>query len=333
MSADLALDLGTSITRVADRSGNIVLEEPTLAAVDTDTGKLVAFGREALGLGARSAGRVALVRPVRNGKLVDVELAQATVAEILRRAGASFFEHPRVVVCAHVDSTPVQQRAVERALRRAGARSVRFVEQPLACALGARLPIAEAVGRMVVDVGGGTTDIGVLALGGLVTSAAVPVGGSVFDDAVRDHLARVHRLVVERRVVEALRRELGAVGPVARDLEVDVAGRDALSGLPSARTVSRCELRSALEPVVEPVVAAALRCMTTAPPDLANDLLGTGVLLVGGGSLLEGFALRLASAIGVPVHVPERPQLLGVLGAARSDPAPDRPPALVGLNP
>jgi rod shape-determining protein MreB len=333
VSADLALDLGTSITRVADRSGTIVLEEPTLAAVDTDTGKLVAFGREAVGLGARSAGRVALVRPVRNGKLVDVDLAQATVAEILRRSGASFFDHPRVVVCSHVDSTPVQQRAVERALRRAGARSVRFVEQPLACALGARLPIAEAVGRMVVDVGGGTTDVGVLALGGLVTSAAVPVGGNVFDEVVRDYLARVHRLVVERRVVEVLRREVGSVGPVGADVEVDVVGRDALTGLPGSRTVSRRELAAALEPVVEPVVAAAMRCMTSAPPDLANDLLGTGVLLAGGGSLLDGLARRLASAIGVPVHVPERLQLLGVLGAARSDPAPDRPPALAGLTP
>ena len=281
-----------------------MLEEPTIAAVDIDTGRLVAFGREAAGLGARSAGRVGLVRPVRNGKLVDVDLADAAISEVLRRAGASWLDHPRVVVCSHVGATGVQRRAVERALRRGGARSVRFVEQPIACAIGAGLPIADPVGQMVVDVGGGTTDVGLVALGSLVTAASVPVGGSEFDDAVRSHLAREHGLVADRAVVEQLRRELGMVGPVVRNAEVEVIGRDALSGWPIAARVTTSDLATALDSVVDPILEAALRCITAAPPDLANDLLGTGLLLVGGGARLVGLARRLASATGVPVNVP-----------------------------
>ena len=331
--ADLALDLGTSVTRVADANGTIVLEEPTLAAVDADGGRLVAFGRDAAGLGARSAGRVFLIRPVRNGKLVDVDLADAALAEVLRRAGATWLDHPRVVVCSHVGATGVQTRAVERALRRGGARSVRFVEHPIACAIGAGLPIADPVGQMVVDVGGGTTDVGVVALGSLVTTASVPVGGIELDDAVRAHLVRVHGLVADRVVVERLRRKFGTVGPVTRDEEVEVVGRDALSGRPASALVTTTDLAIALDPVVQLILAAALRCITGAPPDLANDLLETGLLLVGGGARLSGLARRLASATGVPVHVPEHMELLGVCGAARSEDAPARSPALSGLSP
>jgi len=332
-TADLALDLGTSVTRVARADGAIVVEEPTIAAVDSDTGRLVAFGHDAAGLGTPTAGRVLLVNPVRNGKLVDVELADAAIAEVLRRAGATWLDHPRVVVCSHVGATGVQRRAVERALRRGGARSVRFVEQPIACAIGAGLPIADPVGQMVVDVGGGTTDVGVVALGSLVTAASVPIGGIELDEAVRVHLARAHGLVAELAVVRELRRALGTVGPVAHDREVEVIGRDALSGRPAAARVTASDLAGALGPVVQPILATALRCITGAPPDLANDLLGTGLLLVGGGARLPGLAQRLASATGVPVHVPEHMEWLGVCGAARSEDVRDRPPALSGLVP
>lgn len=312
---DLAIDLGTSTTRVVDGDGRLVLDEPTLAAVDADTGRLLAFGTAALDTGAHAAGRVHLVRPVRRGQLAELGLAEALLAELVHRAGMTRLAHPRVLACAHVDATPVQQRALERALRRAGVRQVRFVEQPIAGALGAGVTIAEPTGSMVVEIGAGTTDVGLMALGGIVTGTCLPLGGDDLDNAVRRLLARRHRLVVDVATAAEVRHRLGSVAAEAPDARAEVLGRDAETGRPASAVVSRAELRPLLLELLLPVLDAVVGCISDAPPDLANDLLGSGIVLLGGASAVDGLDRRLARATGLPVHVVEAPRLAAVRGA------------------
>jgi rod shape-determining protein MreB len=317
MSGAFALDLGSSMTRVASPAGEMLFEEPTLAALELSSDRLLAFGTEAANYGAQSAGHVAMIRPVRAGKLVDVDVATAVVAEIFRRIGVGRLEHREVALCIHVDASAVQRRALERAIHQAGSRHIQSVEQPIAAAIGAGLPLSEAVGSMVVDVGGGTSNVGVMALGGLVATAATDVGGLDFDQAIRVYLAREHGLALSSRRLESLRRRHGSLSPAERRGRVLVEGRDAKSGRPLSVEITEAELASVLDRVVEPLLALAVRCITEAPPDVANDLVGTGLTLVGGGSLLVGLDERLAIATGVPVHVPAEPERLSVRGAAR----------------
>jgi rod shape-determining protein MreB len=323
MSGDLALEFGSSFTRVADARQGVLLEEPTVAAIDSDSNRLLAFGSAALSLGTTTAGRVRIVRPVRHGQLVDIGLADDILIEVIRAAGASRLAHPRVLACVHVGATRVQQRALDRALRRSGARQVRFVEHPVAAAIGAGLTIEEPEGVMVIDVGGGTTDIAVLALGAIVTSASLPVGGDDFDEAVRTLLARHFELIVDPLVASDVRRRIGSVRPAEPgdtapdDVHLEVRGRDSATGRPRSVVISSAELYDPLEELIRPILAAAIDCISTAPPDLANDLLSSGVNLTGGGSLLDGLDRRLAAATGLPVGGARDPLRSSILGAAR----------------
>lgn len=316
MSSDLALDFGTGCTRLADSSGALIFEEPSLAAVSVDSGELVAFGREALGLGARTSARIRLVRPVRAGQLVDLDLAGAVLAQALKRCSVSRAAHPKIVVCAHANATSVQKRAMEKALQAAGARKVSFVEATLACALAAGLAIHDPLGQMVIDVGAGVTDFAVLALGGIAVSMSVPIGGDDFDQAIREHLARQHHLLVDNVALEQIRTHAGSLSRAA-DGVAEVIGRDTLSGRPGQQRVSHREVQSVLLRISAPIVSGALACITAAPPDLANDLLGSGLVLAGGASTLLGLDRRLATATGVPVHVAADRGRLAVLGASR----------------
>lgn len=317
MSSDLAIDLGSAVTRVADAAGDVVLEEPTVAAVDADTRRLVGFGSEAYERAASTAGRVAALRPVHRGQLVDLDLTDALLAEVLRRAGAGRLSRPRVVACVSSAATPVQLRAVERSLRHAGARAVRLVEAPLACALGAGLPVGEPSGWMVLDVGAGTTEAAVLALGGVVSATVAGVGGDDLDEALHHHLVQHFDVHLDRRTLEWVRRELGSVAAGAPDLELEVVARDRASGEACLVRLTRSELRPLLERVLRPILDAAVATITKSPPELANDLIGNGIQLAGGVALLDGLDRRLASATGLPVHV-EDPQRLAVCGAAAS---------------
>jgi rod shape-determining protein MreB len=295
----------------------MLFEEPTIAAVDDDTGRLLAFGDEAIGLGVTSAGRVVLMHPVRNGELVDVHIAEDALVKVLRRVGTSRVSRPRMIVCSHVGEMDVQLRALDRALHKAGARQVHFVERPIACAIGADLAIAEPMGTMVIDVGGGTTDIGVLALGGIVTGSSIPVGGNAFDDAVRMVLARHYGLIVEPSAATHIVHTIGTLDGIPGTERAEVSGRDASSGRAHAVTVLASDLTPFLKEVAEPIVLAAVECITSAPPDLANDLLDAGLVLAGGAASLDGFGTYLARATGVAVHPAPQGGRLGVLGAAR----------------
>ncbi len=317
MSSDLAIDFGSATTRVADSRGALLLEQPTVAAVDADSGRLLGFGDKALAVGVGTAGRVRLVRPVRHGQLVDIALAEEVLGEVVRLAGVSRLSHPRVLACVHVGATHVQRRALDRALRQAGARQVRFVEQPVACAIGAGLRIEEPEGIMVVDVGAGTTDIGVLALGGIVTSASLAVGGDDLDDAVRTSIARRFALVIDQSAASEVRRRIGTVEPAGSRPRLEVLGRESATGRPASVVLSEAEIMPVLEELIRPILDATIDCIATAPPDLANDLLRSGVHLCGAGSLLDGLDRRLARSTGLPVRAVAEPGRCAVVGASR----------------
>ena len=269
---DLAVDLGSARTLVAVPGRGIVVDEPTVAAVDLGRYRLVAFGEEANEVRGRAAGEVAILRPVRHGQLLDLDLTQAVAADLLKRTRATAMSHPTVLCCATGAATGVQRRALERAFKKAGARRVRFVEQAVAVALGAGLHIEEPVASMVVDVGAGTTEIGVLALGGLVSHASVDVGGEDFDEAIRQLCARHFDLVIDPATAERVKRMIGSAW-VQDEEKVEVIGRDLSSGIARAVVLSRTEVAAAMSPRVERILAAATHCITEAPPDLANDLL------------------------------------------------------------
>lgn len=321
MSTELAVDLGTARTLVALKGAGIVVDQPTIAAVDLSRNHLVAFGEEAAQLRGRCGGEVAIVNPVDHGQLADVDLTRAVAKLLLRVAKVRAAGQLTVLCCASGVGSSVQRRALDRAFSQAGADDVRFVEQTVAAALGTGLRIEEPVASMVVDLGAGTAEIGVLALGGLVTHATVRVGGGDFDEAIRRFCARQLDLVIDRRTAEGIKLAVGSAW-VEDDDKVEVKGRDASNGIVRSVVVSRSEVADAIAPGVERILDAAVSCITTAPPDLANDLLNRGLYLAGGGALLNGFAQRLASAAGIPVHLVEDPARCAITGAARCLGAP-----------
>jgi len=316
VSAELAVDLGTARTLVAVRGKGIVVDEPTIAAVDLAHNRLVAFGSEAADLRGRCAGEVAIVRPVSHGQLADVDLTSVVAKRLLRLARVRSAGQLTVLCCASGVASSVQRRALDRAFTQAGAESVRFVEQAVAAALGTGLHIEEPVASMVVDVGAGTAEMGVLALGGLVTRASVRVGGGDFDEAIRRFCARQLDLVIDRETAEGIKFTIGSAW-VEDDEKVEVRGRDASNGIVRSVVVSRTDVADAIAPRVDRILAAAVSCISSAPPDLANDLLNRGLYLAGGGALLAGFAQRLATAAGIPVHLVEKPDRCAISGAAR----------------
>ena len=314
MGADLAVDFGTACTpwpSPAAASSSTSRRSPP----STSRNRLLAFGKRAVGLRGRCAGEVAIVRPVRHGQLSDLDLTWAVARELLRLVRTRSVSQPTVLCCASGVATSVQRRALDRAFKEAGAGSVRFVEQQVAVALGSGLRIEEPVASMVVDVGAGTTEIGVLALGGLVTHASVPVGGGDFDEAIQRLCAADFDLAIDLATAEAVKYAIGSAW-VEEDDKVEVRGRDVSSGIARSVVITRTEVADAIAPRVGRMLAAAVSCITSAPPDLANDLLNRGLYLAGGGALLSGFGKRLACATGIPVHLVENPERCAVAGAA-----------------
>jgi rod shape-determining protein MreB len=315
--SSLAVDLGTARTLAVDASGSVIVDEPTLAAIDISTGDLVAFGREAEGLTGRAAGQIAVVRPVRHGQLADLELTHHVAKELLLRARHRNLYRPDVTCCVPASATGVQRRALERSFRRAGARGVSFLDHSIAAAMGSRVRLDEHLASMVVDVGAGTSDMAVMAIGGVVTEASILVGGQDFDEAIRTMLRSSFDLHVPAELAEQIKMAIGTAWP-DEEKKVEVAGRDMGNGRARTVTLSTSEVAGALFPHIEAIVAATVDCITSSPPDLANDLLTRGLYLAGGGSLLHGFARRMATAAGIPIHVVHDPGLVTVLGAARA---------------
>jgi rod shape-determining protein MreB len=316
LGGDLAIDLGTANTLVYARGRGIMLNEPSVVAVDTSTNTVVAVGAEAKRMIGRTPGHITAVRPMRDGVIADydvtAEMLRYFVRKVLRRRGA--FTGPRIVVCVPSGITSVEQRAVSESAYAAGARKVHIISEPMAAAIGAGLPINQPSGSMVVDIGGGTTEVAVLALGGIVASTSVRVAGNALDDAIIDHVRREFSLLIGERTAEELKISVGSAFPVAGAQSAEIRGRDVGTGLPRNVTISGDELRRAMEEPIARIVGAVRATLDRCPPELAGDLVTNGVVLTGGGALLRGLDARLQHEIGVPVLVADRPLDSVVLG-------------------
>ncbi len=315
MGRDLAIDLGSANTLVYRQGEGIVYRQPTVAAVETGSGRVVGVGEEAW---VGSAGRdVVAVRPLRQGVMTEYEVGAAMLQAVFRRIAAARFPRPRVVVCVPSASSPVERRAVEDAIAAAGGRHVVLVEEALAAAIGAGLPIHEPIGNLVVDVGGGISEMAVVSMGGVVSGRSVPVGGFDLDAAIQDHVRRTYGVAIGDRAAEQVKVAVGTAFPSQHGSAAVVRGRELATGDTVEVTLSEDEVRQAMAEPVARIVEGARRCLAEAPPELTHDILETGVFLTGGGSLLRGLDVLLAQECEVPVHLAERPLETVVIGAGR----------------
>src|SRR4051812_37763505 len=315
---DLAVDLGTANTLVFIRGRGIVLFEPSVVAFSEDTGKVHAVGEEARRMIGRTPASIRATRPLRHGVIADFEITEQMLRHFITKAAGGRFTFARVVLCVPSGITDVERRAVDEATRAAGARRVFLIEEPMAAAIGANLPVADAVASMVIDIGGGTTEVAVIALGGMVVWESIRVGGYEMDDAIVDHVKNMHKVLIGQETAEAAKIEIGSASPADDVGETTVAGRDLVTGLLRRVTLSGADVRRALEGPVTRIVAAVKDTLERTPPELAADLGERGIVLAGGGSLLRGIDEKLRSEVGLPVQLAESPLTCVVEGAGRS---------------
>ncbi|HEY8301055.1 MAG TPA: rod shape-determining protein [Jatrophihabitans sp.] len=318
LGGDLAIDLGTANTLVYARGRGILLDEPSVVALDVQNNAVVAVGAEAKRMIGRTPDQIRAIRPLRDGVIADyevtAEMLRYFVRKVLRRRGA--FTGPRIVVCVPSAITSVEQRAVSESAYAAGARRVHIIQEPMAAAIGAGLPVNQPTGSMVVDIGGGTTEVAVVALGGIVASTSLRVAGNALDLAIVDHIRTEFSLLIGERTAEELKISVGSAFPIAGVRRAEIRGRDVGTGLPRNITVSGDELRKAMELPLGRIVAAVRTTLDRCPPELAGDLVQRGIVLTGGGALLRGLDARLQHEIGIPVLVADRPLDSVVLGTA-----------------
>jgi rod shape-determining protein MreB len=317
MARDLAIDLGTANTLVYERGRGIVLNEPSVIALNSRTNEVLAMGQEAWQMIGRTPGYIIAVRPLRGGAITDFDITQRMIRLLLQRVGVNRFNRPRIVICVPSAITAVEQRAVREAARRAGAAEVELIEQPMAAAIGAGLPIHEPVGNMVVDIGGGTSETALISLGGVVALNAVRTGSFDVDAALQTWIRREYGIAVGERTAEEIKIAIGSAWQTVDEFKAEVRGRDLMSGLPKHVILSPEEVREAISEVTTTIVDSVVSCLGEAPPELAQDLIVRGMYLVGGGGMLKGLDLRIASETEIPVHLVDAPLECVVLGAGR----------------
>jgi rod shape-determining protein MreB and related proteins len=314
---DLAVDLGTANTLVFQQGRGVVYDEPTVVAVNARSGQVLAAGSKAWRMLSESPGNVQVVRPLERGVIADFEMTASMLRLIMRSLGVTRFPRPRALVCVPASSTKVERRAVEEAVTSAGLRSATLVEETLAAAVGAGLPIHEPVGSLVVDIGGGTTEVAVVAMGGIVTGSSMPVGGFDLDAAIQRYIRHRYGVAIGDRSAERVKVELGSAYPAADTAPLSIRGRDMATAVPAVLEISPEEIRECLREPVSAMVDATKRCLADAPAELAHDVLERGIFLTGGSGLLRGLDMRLSGECEVPVHLTERPLETVVLGAGR----------------
>ena len=318
MSRDLAIDLGSANTLVLQRGRGIILTQPTLIAMNERTGEVVAMGDEALRAAGTGSDPVVTYQPLRRGAVSDFALTERLLHLVLRRVGAGRVVKPRALICVPSSITVVERRAVEEAMLQAGARHVFVIEKSIAAAIGSNLPIDEPTGNCVVDVGGGTTEVAVISMGGIVSSRTMPVGGFDFDEAIQRYLREEHGMVIGDRTAEALKIAIGSAVPLEEEEKAEVSGREIETGAPRTVVVGSEEIRRALGATTRVVVEAVRGALADTPPELGHDVLDGGIHLCGGGALLKGFDHRLSTETGIPIHLAERPLETVCLGAGEA---------------
>ena len=317
MARDIAIDLGTANTLVYQKQRGILFSEPTVIALNKETGAVLAMGEEAWRMIGRTPGYIVAVRPLRAGAISDFDITEKLIRLILQKSGVTRFSRPRVLVCVPSALTEVERRAVEEATLSAGARTCYLIEEPMAAAIGAGLPIHEPMGNLVVDVGGGTTEVALISLGGVVTNSAVRMGGFDLDAAIQNYVRREYAMAIGERTSEKIKIAIGSAFPRMQEEKAEIRGRDMSTGLPKNIIITSEEIREAINEQLRLVVGAVIDCIGSSPPDLVQDVLMSGITLTGGGGMLSGLDMLLSQEAEVPVHVTEQPLESVVLGAGK----------------
>jgi rod shape-determining protein MreB len=307
-SSDIGIDLGTANTLVYVKDRGIVLREPSIVAVKAGTTQVLAVGDEAKRMLGRTPGNISAIRPLKDGVIADFEITEAMLRHFITKAhGRRRFVRPRVVIAVTSGITEVEKRAVKDSAMHAGAREVYLIEEPMAAAIGVGLPVTDPAGNMIIDIGGGTTEVAIISLAGIVFSRSVRVAGDELDEAIVQYLKRAYNLMIGERTAEDIKLRIGSAHPIEKEITMEVKGRDLVAGLPTTITITSQEIREALSEPVARIVEAVRITLERCPPELSADLVDRGVVLAGGGALLRGLDTLIAKETGLPVHVAEDP--------------------------
>ncbi|TFE30699.1 rod shape-determining protein [Cohnella luojiensis] len=318
---DLGIDLGTANTLVYVKGRGIVVREPSVVALRTDTKKIEAVGSDAKKMIGRTPGNIIAIRPMKDGVIADFETTATMIKYFIRQAQkprTMFPRHPNVMVCVPSGITAVEKRAVEDATKQAGAREAYIIEEPFAAAIGADLPVWEPTGSMVVDIGGGTTEVAVISLGGIVTSKSIRIAGDEMDDAIIAYIKRLYNLMIGERTSEQLKMEIGSATPLDKVESIEIRGRDLVSGLPKTLAITSDEITEALSDTVNSIIDAVKVTLEKCPPELSADIMDRGIVLTGGGALLRNLDKMLTRETGMPVLVAENPLDCVAIGTGRA---------------
>jgi rod shape-determining protein MreB len=314
----MAVDLGTANTLVYVRGRGIVLSEPSVVAINQRTGDVYAVGVEAKRMLGRTPGEISAIRPLKDGVIADFDVTEQMLRHFIHKVHQNRWAHPRVVVCVPSGVTGVEKRAVEEATYSAGARHAYLIEEPMAAAIGAGLPVSEPTGNMIVDIGGGTTEVAVISLGGIVVSQSIRVGGDELDEAIVNYVKREYKLLIGSQTAEEVKLEIGSAAPLREEAQAEIRGRDLVSGLPKTVVLSSQEVRLALDEPLQQIIDAIKSTLDKTPPELASDIMDRGIVLAGGGALLHRLDERVRHETEMPVHLAESPLTCVAVGSGRS---------------
>lgn len=315
---EIGIDLGTANILVYLKGKGIILREPSVVAVNNNTGQVLAVGLDAKQMIGRTPGNITAIRPLKDGVIADFETTQGMLKYFMRKAvGNSPLAKPRVVICVPSGVTEVEKRAVVDSAMSAGAKEAYLIEEPMASAIGAGLPVAEPSGSMVVDIGGGTSEVAVISLGGVVVSRSLRIAGDEFDDAIIHYIKKEYNLMIGERSAEDIKLKIGSAYPSEREETYRVSGRDLVTGLPKEMEISSEEIRESLKEPVNSVVESIKYTLEKTPPELASDIMERGIMLTGGGALLKGFDKLISEETGIPVFIAEEPLDCVVLGTGK----------------
>lgn len=315
LSKDIGIDLGTANVLIHVKGKGVVLNEPSVVAIESDSKRVLAVGEDARKMVGRTPGNIIPIRPLKDGVIADFEITEAMLKHFITRVGGrKWYSHPRILICAPTNITSVEQKAIREAAERSGAKEVFLEEEPKAAAIGAGMDIFQPSGNMVVDIGGGTTDVAVLSMGDIVTASSIKVAGDKFDASIMRYIKTKYKLLIGERTSEDIKINVGTVRTIGEPREMDIRGRDMVSGLPYTVTITSDEIREALWDSVSAIVTAAKSVLERTPPELSADIIDRGVILTGGGALLDGLDELMAEELKVPVLIADDPMHCVVKG-------------------
>ncbi len=318
MSHDLAVDLGTANTLIYVRGKGVVLKEPSVVAIHKDTQQVLAVGAEAKNMLGRTPGSIEAIRPLKDGVIANFEITEIMLRHFIRKVhNRKTLVRPRIIVCVPSGITQVERRAVRDSAESAGAREVFLIEEPMAAAIGVGLPIQEASGNMILDIGGGTTEVAVISLAGIVYSKSIRVGGDEMDESILNHVKRSYNLLIGERTAEEVKIQIGSAYPMDDRRTMEVKGRDLMTGVPKAIIITDEEVREALNGPVQSIVDVVKIALERTPPELSSDIVDKGIMLAGGGGLIRGLDILLREETGLPITVAEDPLIAVVMGTGK----------------